>query len=206
MGSTLLLQWIISTHFKQFNSNNSKATETVFATFNTVAYSLSFFMKRKDLLPSSTEVYNEIRQAFSELLVMVRDISLQYRTQSTDLSLKEITSATNKVFQRQISVFNPQQDLIIQKIWDHRLGDDAATFSILRRWLNTHNDLSQAFVSDNVAGDRYNFRSTSQWFQCSLTKFTRSGNRILAITGPVGCGKSFVALESATKASEQEIV
>lgn len=142
------------------------------------------------LLSANSHVRGEVGQAFKSLLVLVREVSLYYKSRSRT-SMGETGFDFNGVFGGHISAFHQRKNHIVDAMWEHSLGDEATVeVRVLRKWLSPHDSgLQKLLKADNSApGDRDEY--TCEWFQSQLLSFSRSRNDTLAIHGAAGCGKS----------------
>lgn len=145
------------------------------------------------LLAADGQIRNEVGQAFNALLLLVGEVSLYYSSKLRT-AVEEISFNFNGMFGGQIAAFYQRKNHIVDAMWEHSLGDEAAIeVRTLRKWLGYQEAGLQKItkVDDTPPADREEY--TCEWFQSHLLAFTRSKKDALAINGPMGCGKSVLA-------------
>lgn len=150
-------------------------------------------LRNSVLLAADGQIRTEVGQAFNALLLLVREVSLYYSSK-THSGAKEVSFDFNGMFSGQIAAFYQRKNHIVDAMWEHSLGDEAAIeVRILRKWLGPQDAGLQKMIKmdDTPTADREEY--TCEWFQSHLLAFTRSKKDALAINGPTGCGKSVLA-------------
>lgn len=184
------LIWIASESLLDLGPENAQALETTFGVFYRLGLSISMLLQDGVLLSANSHVRTEVGQAFKSLLVLVREVSLYYKSKSRT-SIGQTSFDFNGVFGGQISAFHQRKNHILDAMWEYSLGDEA-TMEVknLRKWLGPHDSGLQKLLKagHSAPGDRDEY--TCEWFQSHLLSFSRSQNDTLAIHGPAGCGKS----------------
>ncbi|KAL8867412.1 MAG: hypothetical protein Q9174_005684, partial [Haloplaca sp. 1 TL-2023] len=97
------------------------------------------------------------------------------------------------MFGGQITGFTKRKVHIVDEVWGHVLGDEAAMATkTLRKWLSPDpGPQNMKKMTDMAPAQREEF--TCEWFQSHLLAFSRSDNDVLAMHGPAGCGKTFLS-------------
>jgi ABC-type multidrug transport system fused ATPase/permease subunit len=161
--------------------------------FYKAGLSLSFFLQHPELLSANSHIRTEVGQVLNELLILVRDVGLYYRTRISALSSAEISIDFSSVFSKNIFAFYRRKDHIIDALWECRLGDDCANVRVIRQWLDTHDNIARTVIREQLAANSRRHEHTSEWMGRPLLDFSRSTEDVLAITGPSGSGKSILA-------------
>jgi ABC-type multidrug transport system fused ATPase/permease subunit len=161
--------------------------------FYELGLSLSFFLQHHELLSVNSQIRTEVGQTFNELLILVRDVSLYYRTRISALSSTEVSVDFHSVFGKNISTFYRRKDHIIDAMWECRLGDECSNVRVIRQWLDIRDTIIRAVIRERAATSSRRDEYTCEWIERPLLEFSRGGEKILAITGPSGCGKSILA-------------
>lgn len=154
---------------------------------------MSFFLQHHELLSVNSHIRTEVGQVFNELLVLVRDVSLYYRTRITALSFTEVSFDFSSVFGKNITAFSKRKDHIIDAMWECRVGDDCSNVRIIRQWLVVRDNISRIVIRERVAASSRRDEYTCEWMGRPLLDFSRGNDDVLAITGPSGAGKSLLA-------------
>ena len=144
------------------------------------------------LLSANSRVRNQVGQAFNALLTLVRDVSLYYVVRLQG-SAEEVSFDLNSMFGGQIMGFTKRKLHIVDEVWGHVLGNEAAMATkTLRKWLSPDpGPQNMKKMTDMAPAQREEF--TCEWFQSHLLAFTRSDNDVLAMYGAAGCGKTFLS-------------
>jgi len=161
--------------------------------FYKAGLSLSFFLQHPELLSANSHIRTEVGQVLNELLVLVRDVSLYYHTRISTLSSAQVSIDFSSVFSKHILSFYKRKDHIIDALWECRLGDDCANLRIIRKWLDTHDNITRSVIREQSAANGHRHEHTCEWMGRPLLDFSRSTEDVLAITGPSGSGKSILA-------------
>ncbi|KAF4630298.1 hypothetical protein G7Y89_g7843 [Cudoniella acicularis] len=177
----------------ELGPGNSQAIETAFAVFYKIGLSLSFFYRHHELLSSTSKIRTEVGHAYSDLLILVRDVSLYYRTRISAIQSMEVSLDFNSIFGRNLEAFYDRKTHIIDDMWKFRLGDDSAIdIQVIRKWLSIQDIITKNMVQDQLTINGQRDEYTCEWFQRRLLDFSRSNDDVLQVTGQSGCGKSFL--------------
>jgi ABC-type multidrug transport system fused ATPase/permease subunit len=161
--------------------------------FYKAGLSLSFFLQHLELLSANSHIRTEVGQVLNELLILVRDVGLYYRTRISTLSSAEVSIDFSSVFSKNIFAFYRRKDHIIDALWECRLGDDCANVRVIRQWLDTHDNIARTVIREQLAANSRRHEHTCEWMGRPLLDFSRGTEDVLAITGPSGSGKSILA-------------
>ena len=136
----------------------------------------------------------EVGQAFDCMLSLVRDVSLFYHAQVRGMHASETSLDFTSLFRRQIEAFQLRETQIRDSMWRAQLGDDrSADIANLRTWLGTSDNTLRKLHGDRVLTPEHRDEYTCEWFQRPLLDFSRSQEDVLAVYGPEGCGKTYIA-------------
>lgn len=170
--------------------DNARALEMTFGIFYRLGLSISSLLRESTLLVANRKIRSEVGQAFNNLLLLVREVSLYYSARLHS-SAHDISFDFNGLFGGQIAAFHQRRNHIIDAMWEHSLGNEAVVeVRALRKWLGPNDSNLQRLlkVDETAPGDRSEY--TCEWFQSHLLSYTRSKKDVLAVHGPAGCGKS----------------
>ena len=175
---------------RQLGPDNAKALQSAFGVFYRLGLSITLFLSHSSVDFDNGDLRSELGQAFNELLILVRKVSLHYRARAQGHSREE-SFDFNDAFGPNITSFHRRKNHIIDAMWRYSLGDAASMdFRALRKWLGPRDrSLQKLLRNDDFALDDHN-EFTCEWFQSHLLSFSRSKDDTLLITGPAGCGKS----------------
>lgn len=158
-----------------------------------VGLSLSFFLKHSELLSANRQIRTQVGEAFNDLLMLVRDITLHYYVQINTLSANEVSLDFNQIFGRAVDSFYSRKNRIIDCMWSSRIDDESINIHAIRMWLSIHDVTTRNYLRDREAAKARRDEYTCDWVQRSLLDFTRGNDDVLAITGPSGSGKNMLS-------------
>jgi hypothetical protein len=154
---------------------------------------LSFFLHHREIISLTSHIRREIGQAFDDLLTLVRDVALHYRIQISSLTNTEATQDFNSLFRRNLDNFYERKDQIIDAMWASKMNsDDSISIYKVRTWLSIRDDVTRMVLRDRLASRSRRDDHTCDWLQKTLLDFSRGTDKVLAITGDSGSGKSFL--------------
>lgn len=132
-------------------------------------------------------------EAFKDLLLIVRDITLHYYFQINTQSADQVTVDFNALFGRSIESFSVRKGALIDCMWDSKIQDDTIDIHAIRMWLSIQDATSRQYVRNRAAAKARRDEYTCNWFQRSLLDFTRGNDDVLVVTGSSGTGKSMLS-------------
>lgn len=133
----------------------------------------------------------EVGSALNDLLTVVREVSIHCHMALINSSSGEVSLDFNNLFGQRIKEFNRRKTHIVDAMWEYALGEELSTkVRTLRKWLSSRDRSLQKFFESRDLAPVSRNEYTCEWFQSHLLAFSRSKDDILAITGPVGSGKS----------------
>ena len=135
-----------------------------------------------------------VGQAFSDLLVLVRNVSIHYYAQLNTISAGQVSLDFNGTYGGHIEAFHKRKSRITDAMWQIELGDDASVdVETLRAWLRPQDRNLRTLVKNRSHAPGHRDEYTCEWFQRHLLDFSRSKEDGLFIVGPAGCGKSVLS-------------
>ena len=147
-----------------------------------------------NLLHADENIRLEVGQAFNDLLVLVRDVSIYYYAQVKAISAGQVSLDFNSTFGGHIETFHKRKTRITDAMWRIELGDDEPMdVETLRAWLRPRDRNLQTLVRNRFDAPGHRDEYTCEWFQRHLLDFSRSRKDGLSIVGPSGCGKSVLS-------------
>lgn len=151
-------------------------------------------MRHDNLLHADENIRVQVAQAFNDLLVLVRDVSVYYYVQVNAISAGQVSLDFNGKFGGHIEAFHKRKSRITDVMWQIELGDDASMdVETLRAWLRPRDRNLQTLVKNRSHAPGHRDEYTCEWFQRYLLDFSRSKEDGLSIIGPAGCGKTVLS-------------
>ena len=174
--------------------SNAQALDKTFAVFYELGLSISVLLRHDNLLHADENIRVRVGQAFNDLLVIVRDVSIHYYAQVNAISAGKVSLDFNSVFGGQIEAFHKRKSGITDAMWQIELGDDVSVnVEILRAWLRPRDRNLRTLVKNRSHAPGHRDEYTCEWFQRHLLDFSRSKDDGLSVFGPAGCGKSVLS-------------
>lgn len=188
------LIWAAACALLELGPSNAQALDKTFAVFYELGLSISVLLRHDNLLHADEDIRMEVGQAFNDLLMLVRDVSIYYYAQVNAISAGQVSLDFNSTFGGRIEALHKRRSCITDAMWQHELGDDASMdVETLRAWLRPRDRNLQTLVKNRVHAPGHRDEYTCEWFQRHLLDFSRSTEDGLAIVGPAGCGKSVLS-------------
>jgi len=122
--------------------------------------------------------------------MLVRDIAVHYNAQVHTMAQSSSTMDFHQLFGHFIDDFYKRKSKIIEGMWKSSVKSDSIDIQAVRKFLDVHDKITRAYSRDCIAFKGRRNEYTCDWIQRTLLDFTKSADNILAITGPVGSGKS----------------
>jgi len=136
----------------------------------------------------------EVAQAFNAMLGLVRDVSTFYHAQVNGMLANETTLDFTTLFRRQVREYSSRKNRVVDSMWKERLGEgESMEIATLRSWLSPRDRMLEKLHEDRTLTPDQRDEYTCEWFQRQLLDFSRSGDDILALHGPEGCGKTYLS-------------
>lgn len=162
-----------------------------FGVFYQLGLSISLFLRHNNLLCVNSHIRVEAGSALNDLLILVREVSIQYRMVCIENSSGEVTLDFNKIFGQRMKDFSSRKIHIVDAMWEYALGDETLRkVRTLRKWLSSPDQNLQKLFQDRDLAPSPRHEYTCEWFQSHLLAFSRSKEDVLAISGPAGSGKT----------------
>ncbi|KAL9111836.1 MAG: hypothetical protein Q9187_007863, partial [Circinaria calcarea] len=169
-----------------------RALTSAFAVFYQLGLSLSFLLRNRVLFQVNEYIRRELGNAYADLLTLVSDVVIYYH-----MSTDSVTLDFYALFGKSIDAFYRRKDHIAESMWSYNLRKKNCNTEIdmrtIREWLQPRDQALQTLLFDRLSLKSARVEFTCGWAQTPLLDFLRSEDKILAITGPVGSGKTVLS-------------
>jgi len=149
------------------------------------------------LLNASSAAKQDLGNLYCDLVQLAASISFHYRQRLNGLtgSLAS-TIKFDAVFGRQVENIFTSKNQLCDRMWKQRLGNKHYVLSLqqVRQRLNPVTTVNfRGALYSELAEDLERAEDTCEWIKHDLAQFLRSSDKILAVSGPAGCGKTVLA-------------
>ncbi|KAI1140079.1 hypothetical protein F5Y05DRAFT_306065 [Hypoxylon sp. FL0543] len=167
-------------------------------TFNTL-YELGQLLANTLELRSLFVLSEGIAYALGEVIIclvhLLGDIAIFYHQRVSRLSRSSVRIDFDREFGSQLEEICSKREQLIYTIWSYKLGssysaDDVAS---LHRELGSAQTHVKTYLYNRIQDKKRRVEGTCGWFGVELVDFLEKNDKILAVTGNAGCGKSMLA-------------
>ncbi|KAL4807437.1 hypothetical protein BDV18DRAFT_158655 [Aspergillus unguis] len=178
---------------------NAAALMVSFGFFYGISMTLLNLLERTELFSVSQEIQEQLILALSDLVTLVASVSTHFHKSINGLTAASVSVNIYRTFPGQIKTFQQRCEKIAESMWKHQLlrenldGDKISDVRAIRAWLAPEDRVvaSIAENSSHLAHDREEL--TCLWMGPYLTRFLKTEQKHLNITGQPGSGKSVLA-------------
>lgn len=166
--------------------------------------SVSALLARSEVLSFSSEIYEQLCLMYSDLLTLVVDVALRFFKAVHSSAGEHASLDMYSIFGETITTFRERRDNVTRSIWREQMDYDddlAETVEVdaLERWLAPQDHVLETLSADHtlIADELAEF--TCVWFNDELSKFIKSTDTSLLISGSAGSGKTTLAASLAER-------
>ncbi|ERT03366.1 hypothetical protein HMPREF1624_01679 [Sporothrix schenckii ATCC 58251] len=149
------------------------------------------------IFDSTKEIKASISKLYSELVGLAGSISVHYRNHVCNLGQQHqsVTLNLNDLFGGDIDSIWASKTALYDWIWLQSLGKKqyALSLSELRNRLNPESEAFRHALYAELAEDLERAEDTCEWIKSDLVEYLQSKEKILAVTGAPGSGKTVLA-------------
>lgn len=164
-------------------------------------YELGLLVSQITQIPGIFESTKEIKAAisdlYSELVGLAGCISVHYRNHIFNLGPQHqtVTLNLNDLFGGDIDSIWASKTALYERIWNQSLGKKHFSLSLadLRNRLNPESEAFRHALYAELAEDLERAEDTCEWVKSDLVEYLQSKEKILAVTGAPGSGKTVLA-------------
>ncbi|SPO01633.1 related to NACHT domain protein [Cephalotrichum gorgonifer] len=183
----------------ELGKENAAALMTAFGLFYNMSGSLVNLLERSEMFTVSPEIQENLVLALSDLVTLVAHVSTYFHKAISGLETSSVSVNIYTIFSTRIKVFVDRCENVAESMWRHQLmkegidGDKVSDVKSIKAWT-----APEDHVLDNLAGSASRFAHdreelTCLWIAPYLTRFLKSHQKTLAISGKQGSGKSILS-------------
>lgn len=189
----------------QLGYENAAALETAFTLFYRIGLEIAPLIRgdlrhrHECILEASSEIMENISNTFSDMLIIVADVSMAYYGAIHRMRHNEKTSTQLDIyarFGRHIEGFRANVRRCAHEMWRavlERSGDDPDHVLVLQAWLAPQDTVLAQLSSDHVNLASRAEEYTCTWLQAHLNSFFKGDDKCLLVQGKAGSGKTTMA-------------
>ncbi|KAI9151452.1 putative ankyrin repeat protein L88 [Paramyrothecium foliicola] len=183
----------------ELGEENAPALMLSFGFFYNMSVSLVNLLERTELFNVAQDVREQLVLALSDLVTLVASVSTYFHKAINDLTTTSISINIYSTFPNEIRAFTERCEKTAELMWKHQLtreGIDASkVFAIksMKNWVSPNDYVLSDVIKgvSHLAHDREEL--TCLWVAPYLTRFLRSDDKVLSLTGPAGSGKTVLS-------------
>lgn len=183
----------------ELGSENSEALGAAFGLFNSTTIALAALLDRSELFEVSTEVREQLAMSFTDVLRLFSNVAIRYRRTVTGMTSVHSSLDLYSAFSSVIKEFRARCIHISTLMWRYQMKqsgyelEEGLEPKDLRVWLGPHDHILADVSSDHMTLANSREEMTCLWIEPHLANFVNSKDKVLAVTGRPGSGKTVLA-------------
>ncbi len=140
-----------------------------------------------------------IAYALGEVIIalvhLLGDVAIFYHQRVSRLSKSAISIDFDREFGSQLEDICAKREQLIYTIWGYKIGNSHAATEVasLQQNLGSSETHVKSYLYGRIQDKKRRADGTCEWLEDHLVDFLEKGDKVLAITGTAGCGKSMLA-------------
>ncbi|KAL4953776.1 hypothetical protein BDW69DRAFT_150925 [Aspergillus filifer] len=183
----------------ELGRENATALMLSFGFFYSISMSLVNLLERTELFSVTQDIQEQLVLALSDLVTLVANVSTHFHQAIRGLTSASVSVNIYRTFSGQIQTFQQRCERISESMWRHQLlrenfdADQVSEVKAIKTWLAPEDPVVGSIVenSSHLAQDREEL--TCLWMGPYLTRFLKTHQKHLSITGQPGSGKTVLA-------------
>ncbi|KAL2814087.1 hypothetical protein BDW59DRAFT_167290 [Aspergillus cavernicola] len=192
------LAYIYCASLLQLGEENSDALLNLFNFFYRCSTDLKNLLGRAELFAVSRAIKDQVVLALADLVTLVVEITVHFQKHLDGITSGTVAIDIHGVFAGPIESFRTRCEEVSELMWNHQLIQQGNVGKVtdvrtLRQWLEPEDPVLAQVTKYTAQFAQERTGSTCLWVAPYLTRFLKGNQRVLAITGKQGCGKSILA-------------
>ncbi|KAL4762142.1 NACHT domain protein [Aspergillus foveolatus] len=183
----------------ELGRENAAALMLSFGFFYSISMTLVNLLERTELFGVSQDIQEQLILALADLVTLVASVSTHFHKAIRGMTTASVSVNIYRTFPSQIQTFQQRCERIAESMWRHQLlrenldGDKVSEVKAIRAWLAPEDRVVESIAdhSSHLAHDREEL--TCLWLGPYLTRFLKTQQKHLSITGQPGSGKTVLA-------------
>ncbi|KAJ0421188.1 hypothetical protein BJY00DRAFT_312374 [Aspergillus carlsbadensis] len=183
----------------EFGEENADALLDLFNFFYRCSVAMDNLLSRAELFAVSQSIKDQVVLALADLVSLVVGIANHFHKRLEGVQSKSVTIDIHSTFAGPIESFRTRCETVSELMWKHQLLQEglvegrATEIKTLRQWLEPEDPVLTHITKFTAQFAQEREESTCLWLNPYITRFLKSDQRTLAITGKPGSGKSILA-------------
>ncbi|KAI0836622.1 hypothetical protein F5Y06DRAFT_99978 [Hypoxylon sp. FL0890] len=179
----------------ELGCEQAQALEPTFNTLYELGQLLANTLELRSLFVLSEGIAYALGEVIICLVHLLGDIAIFYHQRISRLSKSSVTIDFDREFGGQLEEICAKREQLIYTIWSFKLGSSYSANDVasLHRELGSARTHVKSYLYDRIQDKKRRVEGTCGWFGVELVDFLEKGDKILAVTGNAGCGKSMLA-------------
>ncbi|KAL6229357.1 hypothetical protein BDW75DRAFT_245812 [Aspergillus navahoensis] len=193
------LAYVYCASLLEFGEENADALLDLFNFFYRCSVALDNLLSRAELFAVSQAIKDQVILSLADLVTLVVGIATHFRKRLRELQSNSVTIDIHSTFAGPIESFRTRCEHVSELMWKHQLLQEglvegrATEIKTIRQWLEPEDPLLTHITKFTAQFAQEREESTCLWLNPYITRFLKSDQKTLAITGKPGCGKSILA-------------
>ncbi|KAI1466225.1 uncharacterized protein F4812DRAFT_100514 [Daldinia caldariorum] len=179
----------------ELGCDQAQALEPTFNTLYELGQLLANTLELRSLFTLSDGIANSLGEIVVCLVRLLGDITVFYHQRVSRLSQTSRTIQFDLEFGNQLEEICSKRVQLINTIWSYKLGSahTGNDVALLHRDLGSTRAHIKSYLYGRIQEKKRRTEGTCEWLEDDLFDFLENGEKILAVTGIAGCGKSMLA-------------
>ncbi|KAI2602069.1 hypothetical protein GGR54DRAFT_625758 [Hypoxylon sp. NC1633] len=179
----------------ELGCEQAQALEPTFNTLYELGQLLANTLELRSLFVLSEGIAYALSEVIIGLVQLLGDIAIFYHQRISRLSKNSVTIDFDREFGGQLEEICSKREQLIYTIWNYKLGSahTAGDVASLHQELGSAQTHVKSYLYGRIQDKKRRTEGTCEWLEDDLVDFLEKGDKVFAITGSAGCGKSMLA-------------
>ncbi|KAI0179468.1 hypothetical protein GGR52DRAFT_589190 [Hypoxylon sp. FL1284] len=179
----------------ELGCDQAQALEPTFNVLYELGQLLANTLELRSLFALSEGIAYALGEVIIALVHLLGEVAIFYHQRVSRLSKSAITIDFDREFGGQLEDICAKREQLIYTIWSYKIGSSHAGTEVasLQQTLGSAETHVKSYLYGRIQDKKRRTDGTCEWLEYYLVEFLEKGEKILAITGNAGCGKSMLA-------------
>ncbi|XXH04135.1 hypothetical protein Hte_010548 [Hypoxylon texense] len=179
----------------ELGCDQAQALEPTFNVLYELGQLLANTLELRSLFALSEGIAYALGEVIISLVHLLGDVAIFYHQRVSRLSKSAISIDFDREFGGQLEDICAKREQLIYAIWGYKIGSSHAATEVasLHQTLGTSETHLKSYLYGRIQDKKRRADGTCEWLEDHLVDFLERGEKVFAITGNAGCGKSMLA-------------